>query len=30
MYEADNLGAGITTNVSSWIEIFRYLESIKK
>jgi 5'-3' exonuclease len=30
MYESDNLGAGITTNVGSWIEIFRYLESIKK
>lgn len=30
MYESDNIGAGITTNIHTWIEVFRYLETIKK
>jgi DNA polymerase-1 len=30
MYESDNIGGGITTNIHTWVEVFRYLESIKK
>ena len=30
MYELDNLGGGITNNIHTWVEVFRYLESIKK
>jgi DNA polymerase I len=30
MYESDNIGGGITTNIHTWVEVFRYLETIKK